>query len=70
VDPQKIRPINLNRSGIEKLRSHPYINFYQAKAFMEYRKKNGMLRYLKPFALYEEFSEADLERISHYVCFE
>ncbi|WP_373730875.1 ComEA family DNA-binding protein [Bacteroides heparinolyticus] len=70
VDPQKIRPINLNRSGIEKLRSHPYINFYQAKAFVEYRKKNGMLRNLKPFALYEEFSETDLERISHYVCFE
>ncbi|WP_281644314.1 helix-hairpin-helix domain-containing protein [Bacteroides zoogleoformans] len=70
VDPQKIHPMNLNRSGIEKLRSHPYINFYQAKAFVEYRKKNGTLRNLKPFALYEEFSETDLERISHYVCFE
>ncbi len=70
VDPQKIRPINLNRSGVEKLRNHPYINFYQAKAFVEYRKKNGMLRNLKPFVLYEEFSEADLEKIAHYVCFE
>lgn len=69
IDPRAIRPINLNRAGIEKLRNHPYINFYQAKAFVEYRQKRGKLHNLKPFVLYEEFSEADLERISHYVCF-
>lgn len=70
VDAQMIRRINLNRSSAERLHSHPYINFYQAKAFVEYRKKRGLLRSLKPFALHEEFSESDLERISHYVCFE
>lgn len=70
IDTSLIRLLNLNRVSIEKLRSHPYINFYQAKAFVEYRKKKGQLQSLKPFTLYEEFSEADLERISHYVCFE
>ncbi|MCD8093533.1 MAG: helix-hairpin-helix domain-containing protein [Bacteroides sp.] len=70
IDSKDIHPLNLNRAGIEKLRNHPYINFYQAKAFVEYRKKKGTLRNLKPFALYEEFSATDLERISHYVCFE
>lgn len=70
IDIRAIRPINVNRSGIEKLRNHPYINFYQAKAFVEYRKKKGKLHNLKPFALYEEFSETDLERISHYICFD
>ncbi len=70
IDTSLIRLLNLNRAGIEKLRSHPYINFYQAKAFVEYRKKKGKFQNLKPFTLYEEFSEADLERISHYVCFE
>lgn len=70
IDTSLIRLLNLNRVSIEKLRSHPYINFYQAKAFVEYRKKRGKLQSLKPFTLYEEFSEADLERISHYVCFE
>lgn len=69
IDPKDIHLINLNRIGIERLRSHPYINFYQAKAFVEYRKKKGALHNLKPFSLYEEFSEADLEKISHYVCF-
>ena len=52
------------------MRSHPYINFYQAKAIVEYRKKKGSLTSLKPFSLYEEFTETDLERIGHYVCFE
>lgn len=70
IDSKNIRLINLNRTGIERLRDHPYINFYQAKAFVEYRKKKGTLHSLKPFALYEEFSQTDLERISHYVCFE
>lgn len=70
IDSTKIRRINLNRSGVERLRHHPYINFYQAKAFIEHRKREGELHSLKPFVLHEEFSEADLERISHYVCFE
>lgn len=70
IDSKSIRLINLNRAGIERLRSHPYINFYQAKAFVEYRKKKGALTSLKPFSLYEEFTERDLERIGHYVSFE
>ncbi len=70
IKPEDIRRINLNRSSVDRLRSHPYINFYQAKAIVEYRKKKGSLTSLKPFTLYEEFTEADLERINHYVCFE
>lgn len=70
IRPQSIRPINLNRAGIERLRNHPYINFYQAKAIVEYRKKKGTLHSLKPFVLYDEFTQDDLERIGHYVCFE
>lgn len=70
IETKDIQLINLNRAGVERLRNHPYINFYQAKAFVEYRKKKGTLHSLKPFALYDEFSEADLEKISHYVCFE
>lgn len=70
IDLTNVHRINLNHTGIDRLRSHPYINFYQAKAIVEYRKKKGSLTSLKPFSLYEEFTKADLERISHYVCFE
>lgn len=70
IQPEEIQCINLNRASVGRLRNHPYINFYQAKAFVEYRKKKGALHNLKPFALYEEFTKNDLERLSHYVCFE
>lgn len=70
VRPQDIQRINLNRAGIERLRRHPYISFYQAKAFVEYRKRQGDIHSLKPFCLLEEFTEEELERIAHYVCFE
>ena len=70
IDPANVHRINLNRISVDRLRSHPYINFYQAKAIVEYRKKKGSLTSLKPFSLYEEFTETDLERIGHYVCFE
>ena len=62
--------INLNTASIERLRNHPYLNFYQAKVIVEYRKKKGKLKGLPQLALYEEFTEEDFNRISHYVCFE
>lgn len=70
IRPEDIRRIPVNRSGIERLYHHPYIDFYQAKALIEYRKKNGKLRSLKSFVLYEEFTESDLERIGHYISFD
>lgn len=70
VNKDLIRKINLNRVGIDRLRSHPYFNFYQAKAIVEYRMKNGPLSTLRTFSLYEEFTELDFERMSYYICFE
>lgn len=70
IDTTAIKRINLNRAGVDRLRRHPYFNFYQARVIVEHRRKNGPLESLKPLSLYEEFTAADLERISHYVCFE
>ncbi len=62
--------INANRAGLDKLRNHPYINFYQAKVIIEYRRKKGKIKSLSQLSLYEEFTEKDLERLSHYLSFE
>ena len=70
VATDNIRQLNINQTGIERLKAHPYINFYQAKIIVEYRKKKGILKSLKQLSLYEEFTPQDLERISHYICFE
>lgn len=65
-----IRRINLNKSSLERMKSHPYLNFYQAKVVVEYRKRKGRLKSLKQLALYDEFTQKDLERLEPYVCFE
>jgi DNA uptake protein ComE-like DNA-binding protein len=62
--------INLNNISVERLRAHPYFNYYQAKAIVEYRQTEGLLESLKQLHLYEEFTKKDFERMEHYVCFE
>ena len=70
VDTARIRRIDLNRASMERLRSHPYINFYQAKAIIEYRKRKGSLESLRQLSLYEEFTPADIERLTPYCRFQ
>lgn len=70
IDTTALQRLEVNRTGIEQLRRHPYLNFYQAKAIVEYRRKHGPLKSLKPLALYEEFTPDDLERLSHYLSFD
>lgn len=70
LEEASIRQIPVNRSGLDKLRAHPYINFYQAKVIIEHRRKNGALKSLSQLSLYEEFTEKDLERLSHYLVFD
>lgn len=64
-----IHRINLNKSSVERLCTHPYLNFYQAKVIAEHKKRKGALKSLKQLALYEEFTTKDMERLEHYVCF-
>ena len=70
IDTTAIRRIPVNRVNVDRLRRHPYLNFYQAKALVEYRRKHGPLKSLKPFVLYEEFTHEDLERMGHYLSFD
>jgi DNA uptake protein ComE-like DNA-binding protein len=70
LSPADIRRINVNAATVGRLMSHPYIDFYQAKAIVDCRKANGPLRSLAPLALYEEFPPDKLERLRPYLCFE
>ena len=69
TDTSQITLIPVNTASIDKLRSHPYINFYQAKAIVEMRKKKGKLENIHELYLLEEFTVEDLERIKHYIAF-
>lgn len=65
-----IRKIPINKAGLDRLRAHPYLNFYQAKVIVEHRKKRGEIKSLSQLSLYEEFTEKDLERLAVYFSFD
>lgn len=70
VTPELITRLPINKVGLGRLNSHPYINFYQAKVIVEHRRKHGPIRNLHQLSLYEEFSSANLEQLSHYLSFD
>ena len=70
LEGSEVRPVKVNEAGLETLRSHPYLNFYQAKVIVEHRRKKGKLKSLSQLSLYEEFTEKDLERLSAYIKFD
>ncbi len=70
IDTAAIRRIPVNRATLKQLYDHPYITIHHAKVLINYRNKEGKIKSLKPFALYDEFSKADLERITPYLDFE
>ncbi|GBU07708.1 competence protein ComEA [Bacteroidales bacterium] len=65
-----IEPLKINSLSLDRLKSHPYINFYQAKAIVELRKKKGRLNSLSDLRLLEEFGDKDFERLAYYFSFE
>ncbi len=70
IDTTKIRRINVNRASVEQLKRHPYINFYQAKAIYELRRAKQRLNAIDELRHLEEFSPADIEKLTHYLSFE
>ena len=70
LEGDSVRKLPINRVGLDKLRAHPYINFYQARVIVEYRRKKGEIKSLSQLALYEEFTEKDLKRLSAYISFD
>lgn len=65
-----VHKLEINHMSLDKLRSHPYINFYQARVIVEHRRKKGPIKSLSQLALYEEFTEKDLKRLSAYISFD
>ena len=70
LENDSVRKVDINKVGLDKLRAHPYLNFYQAKVIVEHRRKKGPIKSLSQLALYEEFTEKDLNRLSAYISFD
>lgn len=69
IDLPPQRNLKINQWNVERLRSHPYLNFYQARAIVEHRHKYGPLESLSQLELYDVFTPADIRKLEPYVDF-
>ena len=64
------RKISINKADIDELKSHPYMDFYKARAVVDYRRKRGKITGMSQLSMLKEFSDEDMIRLSHYFSFE
>lgn len=67
---QPVKRMAVNQLSLNQLRHHPYINFYQARDIVEYRRQRGPLKNIRELRLLPDFTDTDLERLSHYLSYE
>jgi DNA uptake protein ComE-like DNA-binding protein len=65
----RVRKINLNQLTLSQLKAHPYINFYQARDIVDYRRLKGPLRSLSDLRLLKDFPPEAIRRLEPYVEF-
>lgn len=66
-DNVSLRKLNLNRLSLNELKRHPYINYYQARAIVDYRRLHGRLESLQQLSLSRDFPPEAIERLEPYV---
>ena len=69
TDTVPIRKIPVNSSTLTELRRHPYIDFYQARAIVDYRQERGKIKGPEQLSFMEEFTDQDLVRLGPYLDF-
>ena len=69
INKEEVIKLEINRLTLSQLRSHPYINYYQARAICDYRRLHGEIRSINDLKLMKEFSDLDLRRIKPYLKF-
>jgi DNA uptake protein ComE-like DNA-binding protein len=62
-----IRKLNINRLPLSDLRRHPYLNYYQAKAIVDYRRRHGRIADLDDLRLLPDFPAETIGRLRPYV---
>ena len=61
------RKLRINSLSLQELRRHPYINYYQAKAIVDYRRLKGPIESLQQLRLSADFPPEAISRLEPYV---
>ena len=68
INQDEIKKIKINYSSVSLLKMHPYINFYQAKCIVDFRKRK-YIEEITDLKFSEEFTADDFKRIAPYIDF-
>ncbi|NDV96930.1 helix-hairpin-helix domain-containing protein [Dysgonomonas sp. 521] len=66
----KVKRLKVNHAPFEELNRHPYINYKQAKVIADIRERKGNIESINRLSLLDEFTEADIRKLSPYLSFE
>lgn len=66
-DDSTLRKMNINRLSLNELKRHPYINFFQAREIIDYRRLHGRINHLHDLSLSRDFPPEAIERLEPYV---
>ena len=64
-----VHKLNVNTLTLGELKRHPYINYYQAKAIVDYRRLRGPIHSLNDLRLSKDFPPEEIKRLEPYVTF-
>ena len=67
VDTTKLIKINVNKASIRKLKSHPYIDFYLARAILELKKKKGHISNINEILSLKEVKPDIRDKLTKYL---
>jgi len=70
ANPELISTIKVNTISQDSLNRHPYINYSQSRVITQLKKQKGSLTGWENLQLLNEFTDADMIRLKHYLSFE
>ena len=59
--------LRINHLSLDELKRHPYINYYQAKAIVDYRRLHGPIHSLQQLHLLRDFPPEAIARLEPYM---
>ena len=62
--PQRLK---INKLTLQQLRRHPYINYYQAKTIVDYRRLHGNIHSLQDLRFSRDFSPEAIRQLEPYI---
>jgi DNA uptake protein ComE-like DNA-binding protein len=69
IDHPSPKRLNINKLSLDQLRRHPYINYYQAKAIVDYRRLHGNITSLEQLRLSRDFTPEVIRRLEPYITY-